>query len=124
MATQDVNPNTPAVSYGTTDHPSLRAEYIAVYTTGALIDDATFTLGATADAVGFWRCWDSADLTNTGQFSVDIDGTVTLEIPIITGAVWVAADTDVKLCFFDDAGVMTIKNRSGGTLTLHFTKMW
>lgn len=123
MATQDFNPHNPAVFYGTTEHPALRSEFNKVYTTGALIDDATYVIGAATSGVGFYRCWDSEDLTNAAEFSVDADGTVTLVVPIWTGAVWVAADTDTKLCFFSDSGTLTVKNRSGGTLTLHFAKL-
>ena len=124
MATNQNNPaSTPNLAGPSQNHQVLRSSPVRKYSTGVLADDATFTLGATADAKGFYRCWDSADLTNVGQFSVDADSTVTLEVPIVTGSVWVAADTDTKLCFFDDSGVLTVKNRSGGALTLHFSKL-
>ena len=123
MATRDYNPHNPAAFYGTTEHPSLRVEYNKVYSTGSLIDDATYVLGSTSEAVGFWRCWDSEDLTNAAEFSVDADGTVTLVVPIWTGANWVASDSDTDLCFFDDSGELTIKNRQAATHTLHFAKL-
>ncbi len=124
MSTDQNNPAAQANIVGPSqDHQSLRSDPIRSYSTGSLADDATFTLGATANAVGFWRCWNSADLTDAAEFSVDADGTVTLVVPIWTGATWVAADTDTKLCFFDDSDVLTIKNRSGGALTLEFAKL-
>ena len=121
------NQNNPAVTVNivspSEDHTSLRSDPIRVYSTGVLVDDATFTLGATSKGVGFWRCWDSEDLTNAAEFSVDVDGTVTLVVPAWTGANWVASDSDTDLCFYDDSGVLTLKNRQGADHTLHFAKL-
>ncbi len=123
MATNDYNPNTAAVFYGTGEHPSLRSEYNKVYTTGTLADDATYTLGAVANAVGFWRVWNAADLTNAAEISVDTDGTLTIVLPIVTGSNWAVADTDTDLCFFDDSDTLTIKNREGADREIHFAKL-
>lgn len=124
MATNQNNPALTVNIVGPSEnHQSLRSDPIRAYSTGALADDASFTLGEVAKAGGFWRCWDSEDLTNAAEFSVDADGTVTLVVPAWTGANWVASDSDTDLCFFNDSGVLTLKNRQGAEHTLHFAKL-
>tara|TARA_R110002012_G_scaffold21589_7_gene75240 strand:+ start:1787 stop:2179 length:393 start_codon:yes stop_codon:yes gene_type:complete len=124
MATNDNNPaSTINVTGPTVSHPLFRSAPIRGHSTGELADDATFALNLDddGDASGFYLCWNSADPSDAALFSITASGSTVSAVdigPAWGSHTWDDADTDVKLCLFEDSGVATLKNRSGGALTL------
>lgn len=122
MPLLDFNPAGAANVGPSLDHPSLRRSPLRVHTTGVLANDATFIIGDTSKAEGFWKCWDAAVPANSANFSVKSDSTVTLVIPIETGGNWAASDSATDLCFWDDSGVLTITNNQSSA-TIYFVRL-
>lgn len=125
MPVNDFNPVSPGSRGPSVTHEIFRSTPLRKYSTGVLANTGQFSLGtpAPAAAVGFYRCWDEADLTNAAEFSIDLDGTVTLVVPIWTGSTWVATDTGSGLNFFTSSGELIIENNSGGPLTLAIAQL-
>lgn len=128
MSTSSNNPAGQVNVVGpTAEHPLFRGSALRGWTTGALADDATYSLGSPGDGgAGFYLCWDITDPSDAAIFSVTVaSGAVTaVDIGPSWGShTWDDADTDVKFCFYVSSGELILKNRSGNTDTLAIAKL-
>jgi hypothetical protein len=128
MSTESNNPAAQVNVIGpSVEHPVFRGSAVRGWTSGALADDATYSLGSpSTQAAGFYLCWDISDPSDAALFSVTTaSGAVTaVDIGPAWGShTWDDADTDTKLCFYVSSGELILKNRSGSAATLAIAKL-